>query len=175
MNDKIITRDQIANKLQELAQRIAKEYHGKSFILVGILKGAYVVTADLSRALYEAGCTDFEVSFVILKSYRESTTVSKAVTLVTDIDIDPKNRHILLVDDIFDTGKSFAFITKYMKMQGASSVKGFALLAKPARHEVSYRPDYIGFTVPNVWIEGYGMDSAEKGRGNPDVIEKSNE
>ncbi len=172
MDRVLIAEAKIAHRLQELAREIAKDYQGKDFVLVGILKGAYVITADLSRALYKAGCVNFEVSFLILKSYYSSTTVSKDVTLVTDIDIDPKDKHLLIVDDIFDTGKSFAFVDKHLRMQGAVSVEGFALLAKPDRHEVEYRPKYIGFEVPEVWTEGYGMDSAEKGRGNPNVVAK---
>ncbi|HSA83366.1 MAG TPA: phosphoribosyltransferase family protein, partial [Patescibacteria group bacterium] len=113
-----------------------------------------------------------EVSFLILKSYHASTTVAKDITLVTDIDVDPRDRDVLIVDDIFDTGKSFDFVDRHLKMQHPASVTGFALLAKPDRHEVVYRPNYIGFSVPDVWVEGYGMDSAEKGRGNPDIIVK---
>jgi hypoxanthine phosphoribosyltransferase len=168
----LYTEEQIVSRLSELAQAIAKDYKGRTLVLVGILKGAFIITADLVRALHKAGCTDVEVSFLILKSYYASTTVSKDITLVTDIDIDPKGRHLLLVDDIFDTGKSFAFVDKHMKMQGAASVEGLALLAKPERHEVLYKPKYVGFQVPDKWVEGYGMDSAEKGRGNPDVVAK---
>lgn len=176
MSGKILfTEQQIAHRLSELAKEIAHDYRGRTLVLVGILKGAFVVTADLIRVLHKEGCTDVEVSFLILKSYYASTTVSQDVTLVTDIDIDPKGRHILLVDDIFDTGKSFSFVDKHMKMQGAASVEGFALLAKSDRHEVSYRPKYVGFHVPDKWVEGYGMDSAEKGRGNPDVVYKTDE
>lgn len=171
----LVTEEQIKDRLEELAKKIAKDYEGKTLVLVGILKGAFIITADLIRALHKEGCRDVEVSFLILKSYYSSTTVSKDVTLVTDIDIDPKGRHLLLVDDIFDTGKSFVFVDKHMRMQGAASVEGFALLSKPDRHEVLYRPKYVGFEVPDLWIEGYGMDSAEKGRGNPDVIGKKNE
>jgi len=176
MTEKVLfTEEKIAKRLEELAWEIAKDYKDKNFILVGILKGAFVITADLSRALYKAGCTNFEVSFLILKSYYSSTTVAKDVTLVTDIDIDPKGRHLLIVDDIFDTGKSFSFVDKHLTMQGAATVQGFALLAKSDRHEVVYRPKYIGFNVPDVWIEGYGMDSAEKGRGNHNIIAKESD
>ena len=172
MNKNLFTEAQIAARISDLAKEIAKDYKGRNFVIVGILKGAFILTADLVRALHKEGCINVEVSFLILKSYHASTTVSKDITLVTDIDIDPRDRHLLIVDDIFDTGKSFAFVDKHMKMQGAASVEGFALLAKPARHEVAYRPKYVGFQVPDEWIEGYGMDSAEKGRGNPNIIAK---
>jgi hypoxanthine phosphoribosyltransferase len=94
---------------------------------------------------------------------------------VTDIDLDIKDRDVLIVDDVFDTGKSFRFVDKHLKDKGAKSVTGFALLAKPDRQEVVYRPKYIGFNVADMWVEGYGMDSAEKGRSNPDVIGKTND
>ena len=171
----LVTEEQIQKRISELAKEIVKEYEGKPLVLVGILKGAFIITADLIRALHKEGHTDIEVSFLILKSYYSSTTVSKDITLVTDIDIAPLGRHLLLVDDIFDTGKSFAFVDKHMRMQGAESVEGLALLAKTERHEVVYRPRYIGFQVPNLWIEGYGMDSSENGRGNPEIIGKKNE
>lgn len=176
MSNKILfTEEQIAARLSELAKDITRDYKGRTLVVIGILKGAFVVTSDLVRALHKAGCTDVEVSFLMLKSYYASTTVSQDVTLVTDSDIDPKGRHVLLVDDIFDTGKSFAFVDKHMRMQGAASVEGVALLAKTDCHSVSYRPKYVGFEVPNRWIEGYGMDSAEKGRGNPDIVYKDDE
>lgn len=168
----LLTQEQIAKRIQELAKEIVNDYKGRSLVLVGILKGAFIVTADLIRALHKEGFTDVEVSFLILKSYHGNMTVSQDVTLVTDIDIDPRGKHLLVVDDIFDTGKSFAFVDKHMKLQGAASVEGFALLAKTDRHEVTYRPKYIGFPVPNQWVEGYGMDSDEKGRGNPEIIGK---
>lgn len=176
MTDKtLITAEQIEKRLQELAKEIAYDFKGKPLTVVGILKGAFVITADLMRALYKAGCNDTEMTFLILKSYYLSTTTSKDIHLVTDIDLDIKDKDVLIVDDVFDTGKSFNFVDKHLKEKGAKSVTGFALLAKPDRQEVVYRPKYIGFTVANVWVEGYGMDSAEKGRGNPDIIAKANE
>lgn len=172
MSNVLYTSEQIKDRMSELAKEVAKDYQGKQLLIVGILKGAFILTADFVRALHKAGLQDAEVSFLILKSYYASTNVAKDVTLVTDIDVDPRDRHILIVDDIFDTGRSFDFVDRYLKMQHAASVEGFALLAKPSRHEVIYRPKYIGFSVPNVWIEGYGMDSAERGRGNPAVLSK---
>jgi hypoxanthine phosphoribosyltransferase len=166
----LVTKEQIEKRIKKLAEEIAKIYQGKKLILVGILKGAFVITADLIRALHEAGFEDVSISFLILKSYSDNSTVSRNISLIADIDIDPKDRHILIVDDIFDTGRSFEFVDKLMRSKKAASVEGFSLLSKPDRHQVVYRPKYIGFEVANVWVEGYGMDFNEAGRGNPDVI-----
>ena len=168
----LYTKDQIEKRIEELATEIANDYQGKKLILIGILKGAFVVTADLVRAMVVAGCTDVEVSFIIVKSYFDSTTTARPIQLVIDSDIDPKDREILIVDDIFDTGKSLQYVVQHFKEKGAASVESMTLLAKPDRHEVVYRPKYVGFHVENVWIEGYGMDSAEQGRGNPNVVKK---
>ena len=171
MSKKILyTEEQIAKRISQLAKEITRDYHQKPLVLIGLLKGAFIVIADLLRALYQEGYTDIEVSFVTLKSYHASMSVSQEVSLITESDIAVKGRHVLLIDDIFDTGKSFVFAQEYMKKQGALSVAGFVLLSKPERHEVSYRPQYVGFEVPDKWIEGYGMDSAEKGRGNPQIV-----
>jgi len=171
----LFTEEQIAVRIAALAKQIAQDYQGQTLVVVGILKGAFIITADLVRALYKEGCTDVEVSFLMLKSYYESTRDPKDIQLVMDSDLNPRGRHVLIVDDIFDTGKSFAFIHNHLTEKGATSVAAFALLAKPERHEVVYRAKYIGFTVENVWVEGYGMDSIEKGRGNPQVIGKDHE
>ncbi len=174
-NKTLLTEVQIANRISDLAQEIARDYQGQTLVIVGILKGAFVITADLVRALYKAGDVDVEVSFLMLKSYYESTRDPKDIQLVMDSDLDPRGRHVLIVDDVFDTGKSFAFLDNHIREKGATSVNAFALLAKPDRHEVVYRPKYVGFTIENVWVEGYGMDSIEKGRGNPNVIGKDHE
>src|SRR6185369_15592792 len=174
-NKLLFTEEQIAQRIARVAKEIARDYQGQTLVVIGILKGAFVITADLVRALYKAGDVDIEVSFLMLKSYYESTRDPKDIQLVMDSDLDPRGRHVLIVDDVFDTGKSFAFLDLHIREKGATSVAAFALLAKPDRHEVVYRPKHIGFNVGNVWVEGYGMDSIEKGRGNPSVIGKDHE
>ncbi|HEX8931916.1 MAG TPA: hypoxanthine phosphoribosyltransferase [Patescibacteria group bacterium] len=177
MNEHVlVSEDQIKKRLSELAQELKKDYGDKHLILLGILKGSFVVIADLIRALHKEGYLKVELSFMTLKSYHGDNRQAESIQIVQDIDFDPKNKDILMVDDIFDTGKSFEFVNQLMVKRGAASVEGLALLAKPDRHQVLYRPKYVGFTVPNVWVEGYGMDNNEMGRGNRDVIvSKENE
>ncbi|MBI5122288.1 hypoxanthine phosphoribosyltransferase [Candidatus Roizmanbacteria bacterium] len=171
MTDEIlVSEEQIKKRMYELAKELKHDYGDKSFILLGILKGSFIVIADLIRALHKEGCFNSQLSFMTLKSYHSDESSQTDIKIVQDIDFNPKDKHILMVDDIFDTGKSFEFIYELMVKRGAASVEGFALLAKPDRHQVIYRPRYVGFTVPNVWVEGYGMDREEYGRGNPMVI-----
>jgi hypoxanthine phosphoribosyltransferase len=166
--DVLIDAKTITNRLDEISSLIAVDYPSE-FVLVSILKGSCTVTADLQRALYKVGCTKFSTSFITLKSYLSGTESSRKPKLVQDVDFDPQNKHILLVDDIIDTGYTLLFLHRHLKERGAS-VHSFVLLSKPERREVDYEADYVGFTIPNVWVEGYGMDSDEKGRGNPDII-----
>lgn len=168
--DVVIKKEDIAERIKELALDIAKDFAGKRLLVIGILKGAFILTADLARELHTAGLTDFEVSFMTVKSYRAGTTSSGVPDIKNDLDIDCRNRGMLLVDDIFDTGKSIQAIHKKLIEQGARSVKSLVLLSKPGRKEVSYTPDYVGFSIPNLWVEGYGMDTNEYGRGEPNII-----
>lgn len=175
MNDILFTQDTIHKRLSELANEITQKYHNKQLLLIGVLKGSFIFLADLQRTLYKNGCTDTEICFITVKSYFAGKISSKHPKIVTDIDCDVKGKHVLLIDDIFDTGNTLAYLSNVMKARRAASVASLVLLSKPARHEVMYRPTYIGFTITNQWVEGYGMDSAEKGRGNPDIIVRTNE
>lgn len=165
----LISQYRIQSRVKELAQRIAKDYHGKDLVIVGIMKGTYILLADLTRELYSAGLKTFLVSFITAKSYGSGTVSKKDPNIVDQIDIELKNRHILLVDDIIDTGKTLKITVDSIK-KGAVSIRSFVLLSKDERREVSFEPDYYGFKIPNVWVQGYGMDTDEKGRGNRDII-----
>ena len=168
--DILIKSSDIEKRLQSLASQIAVDYGKKSFMLVGILKGASTVLADLQRALYNAGCHDFTINFIKVSSYGLKTENTKGPQLIQKLDFDPKNENILIVDDIIDTGLSIQYIEKLLKARKAASIRSFTLLSKPSKRLVKFEPDYIGFIVPDVWIEGYGMDTKEYGRGNPDII-----
>lgn len=168
--DVLIGEDKIKERLESLAKQIAEDYKDTSLLIVGILKGACMVISDLQKALYKSDYKNFQISFVTVKSYFSATESSKNPHLVQDIDSDPEGAEILLVDDIIDTGISLRFVHHTLKDRGAKSVKSLALLSKPDRREVDYKADYVGFIIPNIWVEGYGMDSDEKGRGNPNII-----
>lgn len=172
MTEKILLSEQkIAEKIQELASQISMYYKGSPFVLVGVLKGACAFTADLQRALYKFGCKNFSISFITLRSYTAGTESSKQPRLVQDIDFDPQGKHVLVIDEVIDTGISLSYITDLFQKRGAASIKTCVLISKPSRREISFEPDYIGFTMSDVWLEGYGMDTDEYGRGNPDIIE----
>lgn len=168
--DILISHGEIQMKIQTISSEIESYFHGKNVLIIGVMKGSFMVMADLIRALHEAGLYDLTVSALTVSSYGSQTVSSKRPTLKHEIDIDVKGRHILLVEDIIDTGYTLKFVIDELLLRGALSIKTFSLLSKPSRREVNIDADYIGFVIPNVWIQGYGLDTDEWGRGNPDII-----
>jgi hypoxanthine phosphoribosyltransferase len=168
--DVIISQTQIKERLEDLAFQISQKYKGKNLLVVGILKGAFKLTADLTSKLHEQGLTDLEISFVTLKSYPDGTRAKYEPNIVQDMDINPEGRHVLLVDDVLDTGRSLQVMHKLIESKKAKTVESFALVDKPERRQVDYKTDYVGFTIPDIWLQGYGMDTAEAGRADPDII-----
>lgn len=165
----LISQHRIQKRVREIAQRIAQDYRGKDLVIVGIMKGTYVLLADLTRELYSAGLKTFLVGFITAKSYGSGTVSKKDPNITDQIDIELKNRNVLMVDDIVDTGKTLKTVIESLKKK-TLSIRSFVLLSKDERREVSFEPDYYGFKIPNVWVQGYGMDTDEKGRGNRDII-----
>ncbi len=174
MSTKILySREEIKRKVASLADQISKDYKNKKVILVGILDGSFIFMADLARALFDAGLTDFEVNFIGISSYSENRESSKNPQITKDLRVDISNRHVLIVEDIVDTGYSLDFLNRLLKERNPASLKTLLLLSKLARREVDVKLDYVGFEIKeNKWVEGYGLDSGFLGRGNPDIIEK---
>lgn len=168
--DIIISSAAIEQRLEQLVQEIVQKYTGKQLLVVGLLKGAAWITVDIFTRLYQKDITDAQLSFMRVKSYAEGTTSQKEPTIAEDLDSDPKGRHVLLIDDICDTGKSLQVVHRLLQNRKAASVATFVLLDKPSRRKVDFTPDYIGFSIPNIWVQGRGMDTDEWGRGNPDII-----
>ena len=166
----LISHGDIQMKLHKMASEIASDFRGKHVLVIAVMKGSFMVLADLIRALHEAGLHDLTVSAVTVGSYGSKTVSSKKPKLKHEIDIEVKDRHILLVEDIVDTGHTLQFVIAELQDRGAASVKTFSLLSKPACREITIDADYIGFTIPNVWVQGYGLDTDEWGRGNPNII-----
>lgn len=166
----LITTAQIDVRLKELVQEIAARYKGQELLVVGLMKGGLMVTADLTRELYDAGLTDMSISLMTIKSYTDGTTATHQPTIIQDIDVDPKGRHVLIVDDIADTRKSLQLVYDRMIRGQAASVASFVLLDKPKRKEVNFNLDYVGFSIPNIWVQGMGMDTRERGRSDRRVI-----
>jgi hypoxanthine phosphoribosyltransferase len=166
----LISAEQIKSRLQEVAAAIAHDYQGKEVILVGVLKGCFITLADLSRALWDAGLKDAEIDFLGISSYGKNTESSKNPRITFDMTTDIRNRHVLIIEDIIDTGFSLDALHRLLKTRHPASLKTFVLLSKHVRREVDVSVEYIGFEV-NAWVEGYGLDSAEKNRHRPEVAE----
>lgn len=159
----LIEEKEIKEKVNILAEQIKKEYKDKNPIIICVLKGACIFFTDLIRRL------DFplEIDFITLSSYGNSTISNKFVRLQQDLSKDIKDRYVIVVEDIIDTGRTLLRLKEILKDRGAASVKIAALLNKPERREVDLVPDFEAFSIPNEFIVGYGLDYAEKYRNLP--------
>ena len=155
----------IARRVDDLARRIAADMPGE-FIVVVVLKGSFVFAADLIRALHSAGATA-RVDFITLASYGTGTTSAGSVALVRDLSEDVAGQRVLLVDDIVDTGRTLKFAREELLRRGAAEVQTCLLLDKAARRVVEIAPDYVGFSIPDRFVVGYGLDLAHYYRGLP--------
>jgi hypoxanthine phosphoribosyltransferase len=140
--------------------------HEDGLVLVGLLKGAFVFMADLARELSALG-TRLEIDFMTLSSYGDATITSGTVRLVTDLSLDLAGRHVLLVDDIVDSGRTIAFARDHLLARGPASLTTALFMDKPARREVDVTFDHVGFKVPDVFVIGYGGDYAQRYRELP--------
>ena len=161
----LISRDAIANRVQELGAQIDRDLAGESVLLVGVLKGAAIFLADLSRAI-SIQCT---FDFVAVSSYGKGEQSSGAVKLIKDLDHPIEGRHIILVEDILDTGLTLNFLRDLMLQHKPASLKIATCLDKPERRLVPIEADYVAFKIPNQFVIGYGMDYAERYRGVEDI------
>ena len=161
----LFTRQEIDAAVARLASAIAKDYHEKPPLLVGVLKGSFMFMADLIRRL------DFplEVEFIRLSSYGKSTHNSGKVEVVQDINSTIEGRDVLVIEDIIDTGLTTAFLLDYLQKKKPASLKLCALTDKPSRRRVPVKIDYLGLTVPDKFLVGYGLDFDEKFRNLPNI------
>jgi hypoxanthine phosphoribosyltransferase len=157
----------IAARVRELAQAIARDYAEKPLILVAILKGSFVFAADLARALP----LGVRIEFLGVRSYGSGTVSTGAVQITQDLTHPIEHQDILIVEDIVDTGLTLAYILGLIKARGARSVRVCALLDKPSRRRVEVPVDYVGFTVGDAFMVGYGLDCAEQYRNLPGLCE----
>jgi len=162
----LISELQIRHRTAQLAESIAGEYSGKDLVIVAVLKGAFIFTADLVRRLYDLGLKP-DLDFVRAFSYGSDDRSSGRVAIEFDISIKLNGRHVLIVDDIVDTGRTLDFLKQHIMSTGAADVKSCVMLDKPSRREVDFNPDWIGFEISNVFVVGYGMDYAERYRYLP--------
>lgn len=162
--DVMISEAQIAQRVDELAAEISHDYADKgSLVLVGVLKGSFIFLADLSRRL----TIPRTIEFIAVSSYGSGSRHSGAVRLVMDVRGNIEGRHVLIVEDIVDTGHTLKYLVGMMKSHRPASVRSCALLHKADRAEVEVDLDYIGFSIPDEWVVGYGLDYAERDRTLP--------
>jgi hypoxanthine phosphoribosyltransferase len=159
----LLTEEQIAARVRELAATISEDYRGEEVLLVGVLRGAFIFLADLARRLTVPN----RVDFIALASYVGAE--SGAVRLLMDLRQDIAGRHVLLVEDIVDRGRTLAYLLRLLGARGPASLRCCALLRKPARMEVAAAVDYLGFDIPDEWVVGYGLDYADQHRTLPYV------
>ena len=161
----LVTREEIAAAVAKLGKRITEDYQGKELMLVGILKGAIVFFSDLLREID----LPVKTEFMAVSSYGASTKTTGVVNLVKDLTVDITGMHVLIVEDIVDSGMTLSYLSKYLSTRGAASIKIATLLDKPERRRVELVADYFCFTIPDEFVVGYGLDYDEKYRNMPDI------
>lgn len=161
----LISREEMQKKVNELGAQISKDYEGKDLVLVCVLKGGVVFHADLMRAI----TIPVDMDFMAVSSYGTSTQSSGVVRIIKDLDINIANKHVLIVEDIIDSGLTLAHLKELLRTRGPASVKICAALDKPSRRKVPLDIDYKGIEIPDLFVVGYGLDYAEKYRNLPDV------
>ena len=163
----LLSEEQLSTRIRELGQQISSDYEGKALLVVGVLKGSAIFLADLIRSID----LPLDYDFVAISSYGADTRSTGVVRLVKDLDASIEGRHVLIVEDIVDTGWTLrlSYITENIRARGAASVKVCALLDKPCRRQVDIGIDYRGFEIDDVFVVGYGLDFNGRYRNLPYV------
>lgn len=161
----LFSKEQIAERVRALGKEISKEYAGQAIVLIGVLKGAAIFLADLARSIE----VDNTFDFVAVSSYGRARVSSGAVKLIKDIDNPIEGKHVILVEDILDTGLTLSYLRGLMLQHKPASLKIATCLDKPERRLVPIEADYVCFKIPNSFVIGYGMDYAERYRGVEDI------
>lgn len=161
----LISEDALREKVKELGEAISRDYAGKKLLVLGVLKGSFVFMADLIRSI----TVPCQVEFMAVSSYHSGVKTSGVVKILKDIDINPEDFNILVVEDILDSGLTLSYLRDLLMQRGASDLRIATLLDKPARRKADISPDYCGFEVPDEFLVGYGLDYAEQYRNLPYV------
>ncbi|HLR58186.1 MAG TPA: hypoxanthine phosphoribosyltransferase [Beutenbergiaceae bacterium] len=160
LKEVLLTEEQIHTRLQEMAAEIDEDYRGKHVLLVGVLKGAVMVMADLSRLLH----TEIQMDWMAVSSYGSGTKSSGVVRILKDLDTDLLGKHVLIVEDIIDSGLTLSWLASNLRSRGAESLEIAALFRKPDSVKVDVDVKYIGFDIPSEFVVGYGLDWNEQYR-----------
>lgn len=166
----IITEEQINREIQKVGKQISDSYDGRPFLLVSILKGSFVFLADLCRAI----TVPCEIGFMCAKSYYSGTVSSGEVKITMDLDRDVSNYHVIIVEDIIDTGRTLKYVADLLKLRNPLSFKIVTLLDKPSRRVIDLKADISLFTIPDYFVIGYGLDCDEYYRNLPYIAEYDN-
>jgi hypoxanthine phosphoribosyltransferase len=158
--DILYTEEQIQGRLAELAAEIEHDYDGEDILLVGVLRGAVMVMADLARHFHR----HLEMDWMAISSYGSGTKSSGVVRILKDLDTDISGRHVLVVEDIIDTGLTLSWLVSNLSSRGPASVEICTLLRKPEAQKMNVDVRYVGYDIPNEFVVGYGLDYAERYR-----------
>jgi len=167
----LIDEETLAARVAELGADVSADYSGRDLLLIGVLKGAVFFMADLMRHL----TVPCEVDFMAISSYGDSTDSSGIVRILKDLDINIEGRHVLVVEDIIDSGLTLSYLMRNLESREPATLEVCALLTKPARREIDVPVRYVGFEIPNKFVVGYGLDFAERYRNLPYVAVLSQE
>jgi len=159
----LVTEEELKARVQEMGEELYEKFEGKRPLFLGVLKGSFIFMADLVRACQ----LESDIEFIAVSSYANSTESSGRVNIKYDLQQDITGRHLVIVEDILDSGNTLAFLKQYFMAKGAASITIVTLLDKPARREKAVTADLAGFTVPDEFVVGYGLDYAQRYRNVP--------
>jgi hypoxanthine phosphoribosyltransferase len=163
----LVQPDDLQRRVRELGEQITRDYDGRDLLLICVLKGAVFFLSDLMRRI-DLPC---EVDFMAVASYGDATESSGVVRILKDLDAPIEDRHVLIVEDIVDSGLTLEYLLRNLVQRGPASLEVCALLTKPARRKTQIQAKYVGFEIPNRFVIGYGLDHAERHRNLPYVAE----
>jgi hypoxanthine phosphoribosyltransferase len=167
LSEILISEEEIKKRIMELGRQISKDYAGKELIIIGVLKGAVIFLSDLVRNIDSS--VKVKIDFLAVSSYGASTKTSGIVRIIKDIDTDIKGCEVLIVEDIMDTGLTLSYLSRLMMERQPRGLKICVLLDKPERHQSEVKIDYCGFTIPDEFVVGYGLDYAGLWRNLPSI------
>lgn len=158
--------------IDDLAVQIARDYGDTPVVLVGALKGATLFMSYLTVALWRAGMRNHSIDFVSVSTYSGKERKNEPA-LTLDVSVDIAGKHVLIVEDVFDTGNTLRYLQNLFAQRQPASLKSVVLIEKPDAHEVTLPVEYVGKQLPDVWVEGFGFDIDELGRGCPDIFTRT--
>ncbi|WP_168123491.1 hypoxanthine phosphoribosyltransferase [Paenibacillus sp. HB172176] len=163
IKDVLYSEEQIMNKVRELGAQLSADFEGRNPLVICVLKGAFIFMSDLVKSI----TVPLEIDFMAVSSYGQSTKSSGVVKIIKDLDVSVEGREVLIVEDIIDSGLTLSYLIDVLERRNAKSVTIVTLFDKPARRTAELSPDYKGFTLPDEFVVGYGLDFAEKYRNLP--------